>query len=451
VKFFVLLLAFSALLADLPLPKEAKIEFGFLKLRNKDDKEEAQIFYTVYTQPADNQKPRPLTFCVNGGPGAASVWLQLGGVGPLRLKNSYESAELEQNPGSILPFTDLVFLDPVSTGFSKSSTGVDPSLFHSFETDVDSLNRAIVQFLNTYERWDAPLFLMGESYGSLRVVGIAKKLFETTRIATRGIILVSGPLDYGTIIGESTHDMPYIAAFPTQAILEGLKKGKKAEDVRPEAENFLEKIYQPALFLGDALPEKEREPLADELSRWTGVPKEELMASFLRITSSTFRYMTSRGQTFGRFDGRVVVEAPYEIPPYIQIEPSFLSLMPHFQKAIHQVFKEYGWKSGDDIYVVLADSIKWDFKTNNCYLNVVASLKELLYQLPQLQVLSCNGYYDLGVPYYGVKHSLRHLLLDKKTATRVRQELFNGGHMFYLDRSVNESFGNILKTFYLQK
>ncbi len=447
-RFLFLFLILSSLAAELPLPSNAKIEWGFLPLQNKEGKEEANIFYTAYFQPSNNQKPRPITFCLNGGPGASSVWLHLGGVGPLRLKDAYEGPELEKNPGSILPFTDLVFLDPISTGFSKTAIGIDATPFHSFDGDVESLSRAVIAFMNRYEKWGSPLYLMGESYGTLRVVGLAKKLFENSQIATRGLIFVSGPLDYGTIIGESASDLPYVLAFPTQAILAGLKEGKKAEEVSVEAERFLEQTYQPALFLGDALPENQKADLAEALFKWTSVPKEEIVASFYRITPTTFRYLTKRGEVLGRFDGRVSTIAPYEIPPYFQMEPSFLNLFGTFQQSIHQVLKESGWKGGVENYAVHADSIKWDFKTNNCFLNVVGSLKELLYQLPKLQVLSCNGYYDLGVPYYSVKYSVRHLLLDKETAKRVRMELFHGGHMFYLDRSINEAFGQTLKTFY---
>jgi len=447
VKWFLLLFVVSTLLADLPLPPGVKLEFGAIPLKDKEGKEEANIFFSAYFQSSD--KPRPLTFCLNGGPGASSVWLHLGGVGPLRIKDAYKNGELEKNPGSFLPFTDLVFLDPVSTGFSKTATGVDATSFHSHEGDVESLGRAVIAFLDRFQKWDAPLYLLGESYGVVRVVGLAKTLLNSYQVATKGLILVSGPLDFLTIQANGSNDLPYALMFPTFAILEGLKEGKKAQERAIEAEKFLESTYQPALFLGDALPEEQQKELTDSLSQWTGMPKEEILVSFFRISPTNFRYMSERGTVFGRFDARVKTKAPYELPPFVSLEPSFTLLYGPFKQAMHTVLQGGGWKNEtEQNYAVMADAIKWNFKTENCYLNVVGPLKELIYQLPHLQVISCNGYYDLAVPYYSVKYSLRQLLLDPETAKRVHLELFEGGHMFYLDRSVNEEFSKVIRSYY---
>ena len=458
-KFLAFLFLIGTATAALPLPPEVKVEWGFLPLLNKEGKEQASLFFTSYFQEhPEGEEERPITFCFNGGPGSSSVWLQLGGLGPVRLseksiKDPTLFPVLENNPNSLLEFSDLVFIEPLTTGLSRTAQGVDAAPYLSYEGDVDYLAEGMILFLNRFQKWNAPLYMMGESYGAIRIIGLAGKLLDEYRIGTRGLIFVSGVLDLKDIFVSGDSDNPYLFALPTYAILAGKEEGKKPQEIAPLVEAFLENRYQQALFLGDALPKHEIDPLAEELAKWTKLPKEMIVQHRLRIPPHSFRDKFSDDEVIGRFDGTTRSPSPGELPPYFEIDPSLNHLFPVFTQGMHQFLTELGWKGDRESYVVLSQANRnWDFKTKHGIglFNGVPTLKKLLYLLPALKVVAATGCYDLAIPYYTTKYDLRHLLLDAKTKERVQLGIFEGGHMFYLNPITSNIFLKSLKPLYVQ-
>jgi carboxypeptidase C (cathepsin A) len=440
IRFLLFTFLITSLVAELPLPLDVKVEKGYLTLENKEGKEEGKLFYVAYFQePRKGEAERPLTFCFNGGPGAATVFFHLGGIGPIKISEG--PGQLEKNPSSLLRFSDLVFIDAMATGFSRTAAGVDLAPYLSFEGDMESLSQGITVFLNRYKKWSSPLYLAGASYGTIRIIGIAAHLFEHYHIGIDGLLLISGLLDFENVSVDASNDFPYLFSFPTYAIL--------AKKNGAEAEAFLEKKYQPALFLGDALPESAVQTLAQELSEWTTLPKEEILKMRLRISPYAFRELFTKGEVLGRFDASVTQPSPGDVGYNLHLDPSFIPLLALFHQKMNYFLKELGGEQEKESYVVLSDSAqKWKFLLRDHSLNVAPMLRRLLYNNPKLKVFAASGLYDLATPYYGMKYGIRHLLLDEATQKRVKLNLYEGGHMFYGKPSSVEALVKDVKSFF---
>ncbi len=439
-----------------------KATAGKLPLKDNKGEVKGSIFFVAYTKDGqENPSKRPITFCFNGGPGSSAVWLNIGILGPRRieideLKPSSPPYTLVDNNESILDVTDLVFIDPISTGYSITEKGVDPKTYHGVDEDIKSMGEFIRLFTTKFERWDSPKFMCGESYGTTRVAGLLDHLDDQCNMDFNGAILVSAVLNYQTVWDyQGGNDLPYSLALPTFTNTAGYYKllpeelQKDLTKARKEAERFAMNEYTLALMKGDSITPEEKGEIVEKLAQLTGLSKAYIERSNLRIGSASFAQELLKGQlrTTGRFDSRMLGIDYDPLRDQISWDPSFHAIMGPFTAAYQQYLRsELNWKE-DGQYVVLANVWPWDFGKNNQYLNIAVSLSEVMSRNPYLKVFVAAGMYDLATPYFTVPYTLDHLNLDPSLKTNIKVIYYPAGHMMYLAKSVKGPFKNDVKTF----
>ena len=291
---------------------------GLMHLRNDEEKSTAAIFYVAYVRTdVDDRSSRPITFCFNGGPGSCSVWLHLGAYGPKRIDMPDGVAprpnmtRLVDNESTLLDVSDLVFIDPVGTGFSRSGDAGKPEDFFQLEGDAESVCQFIERYLSKNHRWASPKFLSGESYGTTRAGAMAIKLQERG-IVLNGMVLVSLAVNFQTFIFELGNDLPYLMFLPTYAAV-AWHHGRLDDEIAPDLDTLLDEVrtwtfdvYAPALLRGSQLSSEARAKIADQLSRYTGLNARDIEALNIRIADMRFSksVLNQAGYTVGRMDGR---------------------------------------------------------------------------------------------------------------------------------------------------
>ncbi len=303
--------------------KEESEKGGDAKNENEGHKPKAEIFFTAYTLDRDEgvadaeyRKTRPITFSFNGGPGSSSVWLHLGLFGPRRVEMGDAGAllappyHLVDNEFSMLDVTDLVFIDPVTTGYSRAVEGENPKQFHNFEKDIASVGDFIRLYTTRYNRWVSPKFLAGESYGTTRSAGLSGYLQERHGMYLNGILLISSILNFQTARFTPGNDLPYILFLPTYTATAwyhgrlDAELQKNLRDTLDEVEAFAAGEYATALMKGEALPKAEYDAIIAKLARYTGLSPEYVEHTNLRIEIMRFTKELQRDQrrTTGRLD-----------------------------------------------------------------------------------------------------------------------------------------------------
>ncbi len=422
---------------------------GTLVLRKEDGTPTASIFYTAYTKDdvADLSK-RPITFAFNGGPGSSSVWLHLGSLGPKRVVMDPEGQPLPppykfaDNPYTILDQTDLVFIDPVSTGYSRAAVEADAKNFHGLTGDVNSVGEFIRLYTSRNSRWDSPKFLAGESYGTTRAAALSGHLQDSLGIYLNGIILMSSVLDFQTIREDPGNDLPYVLYVPTftaaawyhKKLPKDLQSAGLAKAVE-ESQRFASGPYTLALFKGDSISAEERAATVKNLSRFTGLSPQFIEQCNLRVSPGRFRKELLRDQrrSLGRYDSRlegVDEDAASDRPDY---DASYASVQGAFTAAWNQyVHNELKFES-DLPYEVLTDRVQpWSFREyENRYVNVAETLRDAMTQNAGLRVFVANGYYDLATPFLATEYTFNHMLLDPKLRDHVSMGFYEAGHMMY--------------------
>lgn len=435
---------------------------GNLILKDEKEKEKASFFYVSYFRelPGDNSK-RPITFCFNGGPGSSSVWLHLGLLGPKVVNTSRNNGyippyELDDNIYSLLDTTDLVFIDPISTGFSRPAHDEDAKQFHSVDEDIKSVGNFIRLFTTKYERWDSPKFIAGESYGTARAAGVAEELHDEHFYYINGIILVSSVLDFQTLGNfEKGNDLPFIlylpsytaAAFYHQKLNPELQKDfKKTLSL---SENFAINEYALALLKGDLLTHEERENVINKYHELTGISKKYIEKADLRINSFQFRkeLLGDQERNIGRFDARTIGISLDPLSEYAKEDPSFDEVLGLFTATFNQyVRKELNWKQ-DIKYEILANVFPWNYGNKNEYLNLSKNLKEVMTRNPYLKVFVANGYFDLATPYFATNYTFNHMNLDPSLKKNVIMAYYHGGHMMYFDKPILKKVNDDIRFF----
>jgi carboxypeptidase C (cathepsin A) len=438
---------------------------GTLILRKDDGKPSASIFYVAYTRD-DSPDPskRPLTFCFNGGPGSSSVWLHLGALGPKRVEMPPDGLppappyRLVDNPDTALDFTDLVFIDPVTTGYSREAPGESAAQFHGFEGDLKSVAEFVRLFSVRAERWASPKFLAGESYGTTRAAALSQYLMNPDGIYLNGIVLISSVLNFETISFSPGHDLPYELFLPTYTSTAWYHKKLPAdlqvslEKAIGEARRFAEGEYAAALLKGDRLTSSERAAVVKQLARFTGLSTAFIEESNLRVHPARFEKELLRGErnTLGRYDTRLEghdADAAGDRPGY---DPSYASV----QGAFTATFNDYirtGLKYESDLpYEVLTDKVSpWSFKEfENKYVNVADMLRDAMTQNQNLKVMIANGYYDLATPFFATEYTVSHLGLEPALAGHVSLTYCEAGHMLYTKQSCLDSLHADMAAFY---
>ncbi len=434
---------------------------GMLSIKNDEGKDQASIFYIAYHKIAEEgSKPRPVTFFFNGGPGSSSVWLNMGGFGPKRvvmpsLEPPAPPFSYEDNPYSLLDVTDLVFVDPVDTGFSHPAQGVEAKTFYSSKEDVKVLSEFVRVYVTENTLWDAPKFLMGESYGGFRVAAMASYLHDNIYLYLNGLVLVSPALNFQTLWDDNdANDLPYPLSLPSFAAAASyhLKKGADFKEALAAAENFAFGTYRQALFKGDSLRSDEKEKIAKSLSDLTGLSKEFILRANLRVNSEDFanHLLESKNQSIGMIDARYAGPLVKERKPLFGcVDHSVEAYLGPFTAAVNTYLRQdLEWKTEKEYKVVANICSSWDFGGNNQYANVQEKLASLMAKNPYLKVHAALGYYDLVTPYQSTLYSLSHLFLDPNVKNNLTSKIYPAGHMLYMDTAVLQSLKDDLKEYY---
>lgn len=426
---------------------------------NEDDTTKASMYFTAYIkkQPPEIAANRPLIFCFNGGPGSSSVWLHMGLLGPkmVVVKDACVTkppSTYTQNPYTLLDAADLVFIDPVSTGFSKTLPGTDPKQFHSVEGDADCFAEFIRLFLTHFHRWASPKYLMGESYGTIRAISLANYLHDVSFIDVNGIILVSMCLDFQSYDFGNGNDLPYILNLPTYAacawyhkkLPDELQK-KTLPELLKEVEHFCLHKYATALILGDELDADAASDITERLADYTGLSKDFIKNSHHRILNNNFYHelLKQESKVIGRFDGRYAAfdSNRLEEPMYVA-DPSFDAITGPFTAAFHQyLYEELKVAKSDPYYILNANAVfPWNFSIDRLpaglgYVYMSGKLRTLVERNPSLNVLVLSGIYDLATPYFAANYTLNHLKLDPTLRHNIQVKTYEAGHMMYLNPS----------------
>lgn len=420
--------------------------------RGDQSETEARIFFAAYTLQGEQGEPlpagsRPLTFAFNGGPGSSSAWLHLGGLGPRRVAMLADGAmppppfRVEANPHTWLGATDLVFVDPVGTGWSRARTPELDKKFQEVGGDIAAVGEFVRLYLSRYGRWGSPLFLAGESYGTFRAAGLAGSLIERG-IAFNGIILISIILDY---LGADFHpgnDLPYPLILPTYAAiawyhgkLEPELQGRGLDDVLAEVEGWALGGYLAALAAGTGLGAGERAEAAARLARYTGLGRHYVEQSNLRVEIGRFcrELLRERGVSVGRLDGRYTRfegEGTGEAPGF---DPSLGAIRPPFTAALNAYLRgELGWETDEEYHVLRGLEWGWG-SAEGGYPRTAPALAEAFAKNPYLRVFVASGRYDLATPYFATDYTLAHLPLSAAARAGVRVEKYPVGHMVYIE------------------
>jgi carboxypeptidase C (cathepsin A) len=440
---------------------------GTLVLKKDDTKPIASIFFVAYTRDdAGDKSTRPITFAFNGGPGSSSIWLHMGALGPKRVvlgpngEQPTPPYRLIDNDDSLIEFTDLVFIDPVTTGYSRHAPGEDPKQFHGLEGDLNSVADFIRLYIDKFDRWSSPKFLAGESYGTTRAAGLAEVLLEKG-IYLNGITLISSILNFETVSFNPGNELPYILYLPTYTAAAWYHKKLPAdlqhgtlEKAVQAARDFAGGEYTLALMKGNRLAPAERSRIAEQTARFTGLSKEYIEASNLRISIQRFRkeLLRNEGRTIGRYDSRLEgtdADSAGERPEY---DASYASVQGAFTATFNDyVRRELKWET-DLTYEVLTDKVQpWSYeKQQNQYVDTAEMLRRAMAQNPNLHVLVANGFYDLATPFFATEYTINHLPLDPTLQGNVKLTYCDAGHMLYTSKPCLDSLRHSIEAFYGQ-
>lgn len=422
-----------------------------LVLKDDDGKAKASVFTVSYLKQTDDVSRRPVTFCFNGGPGSSSVWLHLGALGPRKVVFGDEGetppppGRLEDNAHSWLDLTDLVFIDPVSTGYSRAAEGQDPKQFHGVEEDVRWMGELIRLWVTRSGRWSSPKFLAGESYGTTRAAALANHLQSVHGMNLTGVVLVSAVLDFQTIRFDEGNDLPYVLFLPSYAAaaffhrkLEPVLQ-QDLERTLKEVEVFAEGTYRSALAAGDALPPTERGAVAQALARYTGLSVDFVQRARLRVGMGQFakELLRAEGKTIGRFDARYTGVDPDDVGATPGYDPSYSAVQGPFTAAVNDYVRRELRFEEDRVYEVLTGRVHpWSWRPGtNRYVNVASDLRDAMARNPYLHVLFCGGVYDLATPYHAMDFTIAHLGLGPEARARVQRATYAAGHMMYVRKA----------------
>jgi carboxypeptidase C (cathepsin A) len=420
---------------------------GMMPIRDAKGDVEAKIFFIAYTvDDAGDFTRRPLMFSFNGGPGSSSVWLHMGALGPKRVEMPEEPViptppfRLIDNDQSWLDATDLVFIDPVGTGFSRAAKPELEKKFHSVRGDIDSVGEFIRMYLTRYERWSSPLYLVGESYGTTRAAGLSDHLVEMG-IAPCGILLISSVLNFQTISFNRGNDLPFVLYLPTYAATAWYHKRLPTELQRDlkstldEVRKWAETTYADALDKGDRLSADDRRQIVEQLARYTGLDPSFIDQSDLRVEIQRFckELLRSEKRTVGRLDSRYKGMDASGIGATPEFDPSMVAIRPIYTATFNQYVRtELGYKS-DVPYHILGEGIgPWEWGPNGrVAAEVSSSLRDAMAKNPSMRIFVASGYYDLATPFAATDYTFAHMKLDPDLRKNVRTETYEAGHMMY--------------------
>jgi len=427
-------------------------ETGTVQLRDEKDKPIALFGFTHYKK-TDSTENRPIVFAFNGGPLSASFWLHFGVLGPKRVEindPSYTKPapyKVVNNEFSILDKADLVMIDPIGVGFSKPIGKSKWKDFWGVDQDIRSIGLFIEQFIIRSEKFNAPKYLLGESYGTFRSAGLVKHL-QDKGMAMNGVIMVSAVFELHDLMSGPGNDLSYLIHFPSYASTAWYHnkvkdKAENLESFLKDVRSFTENEYATALFKGDQLILNEKEAIAQRLAHFSGLSKSFWLKADLRVTSNEFyqELLREEGLTISRLDSRFTGVNEDLLSQFSLTDPCFDAIIPPYISA----FKDYLYNElnvrKDLTYATDAytrKDFKWDWKhKGNLIMNAQVAISTLpdmtsaMKRNPNLKILILNGYYDLATVFYGVEYSINHMGLDKELKKNIIMKYYEAGHMMY--------------------
>jgi len=431
----------------------------------------AAIFSTSYI--ADgfaDPKTRPVAFIFNGGPGSASLWLHMGVLGPKRVRlpegpddDGAAPFDIESNPQSILDVADLVFIDPVGTGWSRTLGEAKTEAFWGVSEDAQSIREFIRLWLVEHKRWNSPKFLMGESYGTTRSAALIDALESGwTDIAMNGIVLISSVLNFGLDATDAGNDIGYVGMFPSYAAtgwyhgkVDKAKWGGDLEKFLDAARAFATDKYAPALLKGQLLAAADRQKIIADMSAFTGLSAQYLDRSDLRVPLRRFmrELLRDEGLTVGRLDSRFTGAEPNGVGEDPDADPSAYGIDGAYTAAMLDYFGRDLKVDITDRYVTLGGVNKWNWGTKdaggeNSYVNVAPYVERAMRQNRDLRVFSANGYYDMATPFFGTELTLAQPAFDR---SRLTIKYYEAGHMMYIHQASLEKLAADIRSFVAPK
>jgi carboxypeptidase C (cathepsin A) len=458
---------------------------GWLVLRKKD-KPSAEIFSVSYVA-QDADAGRPVTFVFNGGPGASSAFLHLGAAGPQRVAFPADGTlptmppQLVPNEESWLAFTDLVFVDPVGTGFSrvierddkpagddktqaegKSDDATDPKEFFGYKRDLESLCEFMGRWLSNHGRWASPIFIAGESYGGYRVGRLVRMLQETTGIGLNGAILISPALEFANLVPNDYDVLSWVDVVPTMAAAAAHHSRSRAFDAKPsledlqEAESFATGDYTAFLTRGASMDAAERERILGRLADLIGLPVDLVTRAEGRITMRTFsrELLRDERKVVGLYDATITSADPFpDRDSFEGPDPTLQGITPAYTMAVNRQLRSEIGVETDREYTLLSFEVNEAWKNDapkHFFAPPIGATDDFRYGMalnPHMKAFITHGRYDLVTPYYS-SDRLRNLMrLDHAVAGRLTVRHFGGGHMFYAWEESRKAFSDAIAAF----
>ena len=408
-------------------------------------KAKAEMSMTSYVVDSPGAN-RPVTFAFNGGPGSASVWLHMGLLGPRRvvmgdvgdlLPPPYALAD---NPESLLAVSDLVFIDPVSTGYSRAVEGTKPEPFHGYQGDIESVAELIRIWTSRNKRWMSPKFVAGESYGTLRGAALVEHLQTRHGMYVNGLILISSVLDLSSIDFENQrNDRAHALYLPTYAAIahyHGKVRRRSLKALLAEAEEYAAGDYRHVLSRGNRLTVKERTAAVRKLASLTGLSEDYVDRADLRIEHWRFfgELLREEGRTTGRLDGRFSGPAASRIAESMDADPSHDAIAGPYAAAFNHYVRDELDYTNDLPYEQISRRVNpWSFKDfEGRPIDVTPLLERAMRQNPHLGVHVAYGYYDGATPHFAAEDVIAHLQLTDEQRANIEHHYYEAGHMMYV-------------------
>jgi carboxypeptidase C (cathepsin A) len=442
---------------------------GRLPIGDSTESPEAFIFFIAYQkQPLKETQRRPVTFAFNGGPGGSSIWLHLGAAGPMKVPLGTQGTTLPVidtliiNQYTWLPFTDLVFVDPVGTGFSTPNVKTNAGKFYTVDGDIIAAGQFIAAFLTRFNRWKSPLYLAGESYGTTRVCGLCDFLQNKKAVAPEGVILLSLALNFQTFSFDPGNDLSCSLILPSYCATAWYHKRLNNDLNRTALQNVLSTVefwsegsFQSSLFSGSKLTSDEFSHAEDSLALFTGLSKTFIQKNGLRIDQLSFAQELFEDSILGILDSRITGAAISNVSPFSFSDPSLFVTSAPYTALINDYLRNDLKYNTKQEYVFLSDQInrqwKWTSPSSQGYLNVTPLLCKAMSINKRLRVFAGMGYYDLTTPYLSQKYTLHHLSQNSSLLKRCMIREYPTGHMIYTSDSGLSSLTQDLGVFYNYK
>lgn len=439
---------------------------GMMPIRDpKSEDTEGHIFYVYYAKDGTSEPgARPLTFVFNGGPGSATVWLHMGAYGPRKVKllpngdSPPPPYTVEDNPNTLLDQTDLVFLDPVGTGYSRATNQENGPKFWGLDEDARSVTEFIRLFLSRNERWGSPLFLSGESYGTTRAAHLAGMLTDNG-IPLSGISFISMVWNFGAQTPAPGNDIGYVNYIPSYATtawyhgkLPTDLQSRTVDEVAVEAEQFALGEYSTALNKGANLTPAEHQAIVAKIARYTGLPAQVIEANDLRIDLGAFSQALLRDQRkmTGRLDSRFATWNENPASERTAFDISNSSIRNTFTPVLNDYVRRELKYDSDRLYYILGGGIgPWRYPQRTGYANVTASLEHGLNANPYMRVFLAEGYYDMATPFGAAQYTIDHLNVSPATRQKFVIKRYPAGHMIYIDGEQMTRMREDLRAFYV--